>query len=77
MNHRLYRIIFNKKRGQLMVVAESAISDGKSTGTTERAGSGESPYSTTLRPVSFAIFVACVFVISTRLLLVEKVTPGA
>ena len=32
MNKNLYKVIFNKKRGQMMAVAEIAISEGKSAG---------------------------------------------
>lgn len=38
MNKRLYRIIFNKRRGILMAVAETAVSDGKEAGTTGLLG---------------------------------------
>ena len=38
MNANCYRIIFNKKRGQLMVVSESVLGDGKSAGTTRGSG---------------------------------------
>ena len=38
MNKRFYRIVFNKKRGQLMAVAEVATADGKSRGTTTSPG---------------------------------------
>ena len=38
MNRACYRIVFNKKRGQRMVVAESAVGAGKGAGTTKTAG---------------------------------------
>ena len=47
MNRHLYRIVFNKKRGLLMAVAECATGDGKTAGT----GTGA-------RAVTFAAFAA-------------------
>ena len=61
MNRHLYRIVFNKKRGLLMAVAECATGDGKSAGTGERSSERASPASTlcaTLRGVAFGLFLA-------------------
>ncbi|PHV36009.1 hemagglutinin repeat-containing protein [Janthinobacterium sp. BJB304] len=63
MNKNLYRIIFNKRRGQLMVVAENASSQGKAakgeggldSGVFEGDGGG---LNGRLRPLALAIFGA-------------------
>ena len=58
MNKHLYRIVFNDRRGQLMVVAETATGDGKST-TGQRPGKrSTAPYRATLRALAFALFIA-------------------
>ncbi|MED5596360.1 two-partner secretion domain-containing protein [Janthinobacterium sp. P210006] len=64
MNKNLYRIIFNKRRGQLMVVAENASSQGKAAkgegslthGVFE--GDGGGGLNGRLRPLALAIFAA-------------------
>ena len=64
MNKNLYRIIFNKRRGQLMVVAENASSQGKAakgeggldSGVFE--GDGGGGINGRLRPLALAIFGA-------------------
>jgi filamentous hemagglutinin len=53
MNKHIYRIIFNKKRGQLMAVAETATGDGKAAGGTRRAGGVAAPYLAAMRPLHF------------------------
>ncbi|EZP37303.1 filamentous hemagglutinin N-terminal domain-containing protein [Janthinobacterium lividum] len=68
MNKNLYRIIFNKRRGQLMVVAENASSQGKAakgeggldSGVFEGDGGGGLSLSVNgrLRPLALAIFGA-------------------
>ena len=61
MNRHLYRIVFNKKRGLLMAVAECATGDGKSAGTGKRSSERASPASTlcaTLRGVAFGLLLA-------------------
>lgn len=59
MNKNLYRIVFNKKRGQLMAVAESAIGDGKTAGTSDGTlGASAQAIWATVRPLSLALFVA-------------------
>ncbi|MGK5060465.1 hemagglutinin repeat-containing protein [Janthinobacterium sp. LB2P49] len=63
MNKNLYRIIFNKRRGQLMVVAENASSQGKAakgeggldSGVFGGDGAG---VNATIRPLALAIFSA-------------------
>ncbi|WP_193317315.1 ESPR domain-containing protein, partial [Janthinobacterium sp. FT14W] len=66
MNKNLYRIIFNKRRGQLMVVAENASSQGKAakgeggldSGVFEGDG-GDGPSVSVngkLRPLALAVF---------------------
>ncbi|CAM3614901.1 Toxin CdiA [Pseudomonas reidholzensis] len=58
MNKHLYRVIFNKARGLLMVVAETVSSQGKAPG--ERAGGGASvqPCVATLGGLRFALMGA-------------------
>ncbi|WP_263771806.1 hemagglutinin repeat-containing protein [Propionivibrio soli] len=59
MNKNLYRIVFNKKRGQLMAVAESAVGDGKTAGTSDGTlGASAQAIWATVRPLSLALFVA-------------------
>ncbi|MDO8070848.1 hemagglutinin repeat-containing protein [Janthinobacterium sp. SUN176] len=64
MNKNLYRIIFNKRRGQLMVVAENASSQGKATkgeGSLMNGvldGDGGGGVNAKLRPLALAIFGA-------------------
>ncbi|MDQ4629353.1 two-partner secretion domain-containing protein, partial [Janthinobacterium lividum] len=68
MNKNLYRIIFNKRRGQLMVVAENASSQGKAAkgegslacGVFEGDGGGGPSFSVNgrLRPLALAVFGA-------------------
>ena len=56
MNKHLHRIVFNKKRGQLMAVAETASSDAKAPGTS--TGAASLGITATLRSLSFALFTA-------------------
>ena len=58
MNHQLYRLIFNKKRGQLMAVAETATSEGKSTGTTGGSSGQSAARWATLRSIGLAVMFA-------------------
>lgn len=62
MNKNLHRIIFNKKRGQLMVVAETACAQGKdasgqTTGGNALHGAG-GPIQCTVQALNFALAVA-------------------
>ena len=61
MNKNLFRIIFNKRRGQLMVVAETSSSEGKGS-RGEAVNSGHTAiadYATVaLSALSFAVFCA-------------------
>jgi len=79
MNANCYRIIFNKKRGQLMVVAETATGDGKSAGTTRACGTGLAAYIATLRPLAFSLLAALglVLTVPTQAQVVAyKAAPG-
>ena len=58
MNQHCYRVIFNKKRGQLMAVAETVVGEGKSAGTTEGVAPQGLARWATLRPVGFAVMLA-------------------
>ncbi|OEZ65950.1 filamentous hemagglutinin [Janthinobacterium sp. HH103] len=63
MNKHLYRIIFNQRRGQLMVVGENATSQGKAPGgesvMNDGAGGGGAELTlATLRPACLAVFSA-------------------
>lgn len=60
MNKHLYRVIFNKARGLLMVVAENVSSDGKAGGCVagSPAGAGSGSVSVTLDPLRFAFMLA-------------------
>uniref|UniRef100_UPI000A5448FC ESPR domain-containing protein n=1 Tax=Janthinobacterium agaricidamnosum TaxID=55508 RepID=UPI000A5448FC len=55
MNKHLYRIIFNQRRGQLMVVGENAASQGKAA-SGEGGMSGGGGLLATLRPACLAVF---------------------
>lgn len=57
MNKHLHRVIFNKARGLLMVVAENVNSQGKAPGTREAAGTSGSCVAT-LAPLRFALMGA-------------------
>ncbi len=59
MNKHLYRVIFNKARGLLMVVAENVSSDGKAGGCVagSPAGLGSGAVSVTLDPLRFAFLL--------------------
>ena len=57
MNRACYRIVFNKRRGQLMAVAESAVGDGKGTGTAGRHGTGTVRWAR-LRRLGFCLLLA-------------------
>lgn len=56
MNKHLFRVVFNKARGLLMVVAENVKSACKAPGTT-RGVSSVSPVTATLTPLRFALMV--------------------
>ncbi|WP_425251656.1 hemagglutinin repeat-containing protein [Janthinobacterium sp. NFX145] len=63
MNRHLYRIIFNRRRGELMVVGENAASQGKAPGSksimSDGAGGGGAELTlATLRPACLAVFSA-------------------
>src|SRR5450830_736525 len=59
MNKNLYRIIFNKRRGQLMVVAEHASSQGKAArGEGAVQGEDAAGVHARLRPLALAVFGA-------------------
>lgn len=58
MNRNLYRIVFNKARGLLMVVAENVSSQGKSPGTSAGAGARSAATWVTLTRLRFAMFAA-------------------
>src|SRR5450830_318665 len=59
MNKNLYRIIFNKRRGQLMVVAEHASSQGKAArGEGAVQGGDATGVHARLRPLALAVFGA-------------------
>jgi filamentous hemagglutinin len=57
MNKQLYRIIFNKARGLLMVVAENVSVRGKQAGTGNAAG-GACSVTARLRPLCFSILLS-------------------
>ncbi len=60
MNKNLFRIIFNKRRGQLMVVAENASSDGHtSTNLISSSCIVAEPFVSSLRAVATAVLMAC------------------
>ncbi|MEY2791846.1 MAG: putative hemagglutination domain, partial [Pseudomonadota bacterium] len=60
MNKNLFRIIFNKRRGQLMAVAETSSSQGKgSRGETVISGHSTTDYATVvISALSFAVLCA-------------------
>lgn len=58
MNKNLYRIIYNEQRAQLMVVAETARSDGKSAADRRSEKRPAVPYWATLRVLSFSLLAA-------------------
>jgi len=58
MNKHLYRIIFNKARGLLMVVAENVSGQGKAPGTSEAPGRRAAPCIVTLGRLRFAVMGA-------------------
>ena len=53
-----YKVIFNKKRGQMMAVAEIAISEGKSAGERTADSSANMPQQTGLSILSFSLMLA-------------------
>ncbi|KAF1006797.1 MAG: tRNA nuclease CdiA-2 [Pseudomonas fluorescens] len=57
MNKHLYRIVFNKARGLLMVVAENVTGTGKAPGTT-RAASKNGHCVALIRPLRFALMIS-------------------
>ncbi|MEO8408953.1 MAG: filamentous hemagglutinin N-terminal domain-containing protein, partial [Propionivibrio sp.] len=57
MNKHMHRIIFNHKRGQMMVVAECATADGKSPGVTRRPARRAGSLIAVLRPLAFSTLV--------------------
>jgi len=56
MNNKLFRIVFNRHRGQLMAVAEHTSSAGKAPGSTDTVG--HRPVLAALLPVTFALWLA-------------------
>lgn len=62
MNKTLYRIVFNKTRGQLMAVAEDVASDGKARGTSRatkaRQHRAPSAIAVALRPLQYSMLLA-------------------
>ncbi|MBJ9977590.1 hemagglutinin repeat-containing protein [Pseudomonas sp. S75] len=58
MNKHLHRVIFNKARGQLMVVAENVSGQGKAPGTREAASLGPRRCVATLGGLRFALMAA-------------------
>ena len=60
MNKNLYKVIFNKKRGQMMAVAEIAISEGKSAGETQAGSSSgiSTGKQISLKVMSFSFMLA-------------------
>jgi filamentous hemagglutinin len=61
MNKHLYRIVFNERRGQLMVVGDNVMSTGKAAsgqGGTASCSSGETPLDTPMRSSSLNLYVA-------------------
>ena len=56
MNKSLHRIVFNKARGILMAVAETAVANGKTPGTT--GSSGSVALTAALTPTRFAVLLA-------------------
>ena len=58
MNKHLYRIVFNKARGLLMVVAENVASQGKAPGVTSGPVAGPSGASAELGRLRFALMLA-------------------
>ncbi len=65
MNKHLYRIIFNKARGLLMVVAETLTSAGKASGTSDAPGESSLPATwAPLRPACLSLLIAFGSIIS-------------
>ncbi len=58
MNKHLYRIVFNKARGLLMVVAENVSAQGKAPGNTQAPGHGAGQCIATLGRLRFAVMGA-------------------
>ena len=58
MNKHLYRIVFSKARGQLVVVAENVVSQGKAPGVTAGPSSACSGGSARLGRLRFALMLA-------------------
>ncbi|MFO2466511.1 hemagglutinin repeat-containing protein [Pseudomonas sp. 15FMM2] len=58
MNKNLYRIVFNKARGLLMVVAENVLGSKKSSGTGTRTTPSAQVTVLTLRPLRFSLMAA-------------------
>lgn len=58
MNKNLYRIIYNEQRAQLMVVAETAGSDGKSAADRRPGKRPAVPYWATLRALNYSLLAA-------------------
>ncbi|HQC79035.1 MAG TPA: filamentous hemagglutinin N-terminal domain-containing protein, partial [Accumulibacter sp.] len=58
MNKHLYRVVFNKKRGQMMAVMESAVGEGKTAGTTNGAGRLAPARWVRLRALSLSLLLA-------------------
>ncbi|WP_211468443.1 ESPR domain-containing protein [Collimonas silvisoli] len=58
MNKQAYRVIFNKNRGQMMVVAENVSSQGKGAGDGSESGANHSPL---MRFAHLAVAIAALF----------------
>ncbi len=56
MNKHLFRVVFNKSRGELVAVAENVASDGQGVGTSK--GPGVRNVMATVRPLCFSILLA-------------------
>ena len=58
MNNRLYRVIFNKRRGQMVAVAENARREGKGEGEGLGAAVEAPPFWAALRGLPFSVMLA-------------------
>ena len=58
MNNRLYRVIFNKRRGQMVAVAENARREGKGEGEGPGAAVEAPPFWAALRGLPFSVMLA-------------------
>lgn len=76
MNKHLFRVVFNRARGLLMVVAENVKSACKAPGTT-RAGSQAAPVVATLTPLRFALMLGMGWVALVAPVQAQVVADGA